>query len=83
MGDLPALSDRLIEAGVRGLTIVWVDNNGITRSRTVPISRLAEVTRTGVGITTLFAVFDTHDANHIRTRGAVKRPPATSGCSRS
>ena len=62
MGDLPALSDRLIEAGVRGLTIVWVDNNGITRSRTVPISRLAEVTRTGVGITTLFAVFDTHDA---------------------
>ncbi len=62
MGDLPALSDRLIEAGVRGLTIVWVDNNGITRSRTVPISRLAEVARTGVGITTLFAVFDSHDA---------------------
>jgi glutamine synthetase len=47
---------------VRGLTIAWVDNNGITRSRTVPISRLAEVAQTGVGITTLFAVFDSHDA---------------------
>jgi glutamine synthetase len=47
---------------VRGLTIAWVDNNGITRSRTVPIARLAEVARTGVGITTLFAVFDSHDA---------------------
>ncbi len=47
---------------MRGLTIAWVDNNGITRSRTVPIARLAEVARTGVGITTLFAVFDSHDA---------------------
>jgi glutamine synthetase len=54
--------EHLAEIGVRGLTIAWVDNNGITRSRTVPISRLEEVTRTGVGITTLFAVFDSHDA---------------------
>jgi glutamine synthetase len=60
--DLPAQSDRLADAGVRGLTIAWVDNNGITRSRTVPISRLAEVAHAGVGITTLFAVFDSHDA---------------------
>jgi glutamine synthetase len=60
--DLPVLSDRLANEGVRGLTIAWVDNNGITRSRTVPIARLADVARTGVGITTLFAVFDTHDA---------------------
>jgi len=60
--DLPVRSDQLAEAGVRGLTIAWVDNNGITRSRTVPISRLTEVAQTGVGITTLFAVFDSHDA---------------------
>jgi glutamine synthetase len=60
--DLPVRSDQLADAGVRGLTIAWVDNNGITRSRTVPISRLAEVAQTGVGITTLFAVFDSHDA---------------------
>jgi glutamine synthetase len=62
MVDLPRRSDQLAQAGVRGLTIAWVDNNGITRSRTVPISRLTEVARTGVGITTLFAVFDSHDA---------------------
>jgi len=60
--DLSAASDQLADAGVRGLTIAWVDNNGITRSRTVPISRLTEVAHTGVGITTLFAVFDSHDA---------------------
>jgi glutamine synthetase len=59
--DLARRSDELASAGVRGLTIAWVDNNGITRSRTVPISRLAEVAQTGVGITTLFAVFDSHD----------------------
>src|ERR1700734_1082399 len=60
--DLAAQSDQLADAGVRGLTIAWVDNNGITRSRTVPISRLTEVAHAGVGITTLFAVFDSHDA---------------------
>jgi glutamine synthetase len=60
--DLSLRSDQLASAGVRGLTIAWVDNNGITRSRTVPISRLTEVALTGVGITTLFAVFDSHDA---------------------
>jgi glutamine synthetase len=60
--DLPLRSDQLADAGVRGLTIAWVYNNGITRSRTVPISRLTEIAHTGVGITTLFAVFDSHDA---------------------
>ena len=60
--DLSALGRELTDAGVLGLTIAWVDNNGITRSRTVPISRLAEVARAGVGITTLFAVFDSHDS---------------------
>ena len=60
--NLSVASEQFAEAGVRGLTIAWVDNNGITRSRTVPISRLTEVAQTGVGITTLFAVFDSHDA---------------------
>jgi glutamine synthetase len=59
--DYSALAEDLRGAGVLGLTIAWVDNNGITRSRTVPTSRLAEVARGGVGITTLFAVFDSHD----------------------
>ena len=52
---------ELAEAGVVGVTIAWADNNGIPRSRTVPVARLAEVAAVGVGITTLFAVFDSHD----------------------
>ena len=59
--DLEATAGRLRDAGVAGLTIAWVDNAGITRSRTVPIDRLPTVARAGVGITALFAVFDSHD----------------------
>lgn len=58
---LETIARHLYDDGVAGLTIAWVDNNGITRSRTVPIARLPEVAWTGVGITTLFAVFDSHD----------------------
>jgi glutamine synthetase len=56
-----ALSKRLESAGIAGVTIVWADNNGIPRSRTVPVSRLPDVAGRGVGVTTLFAVFDSHD----------------------
>jgi len=59
--DVESLSGELAQAGVAGVTIVWPDNNGIPRSRTVPVGRLADVARRGVGITTLFAVFDSHD----------------------
>jgi glutamine synthetase len=41
--------------------IVWVDNCGIPRARIAPIERLEAVARLGVGITTLSAVFDSHD----------------------
>jgi glutamine synthetase len=60
--DPQALSDELARGGVAGVTIAWIDNNGIPRSRTVPIARLPEVAQRGVGITALFAVFNTHDA---------------------
>jgi glutamine synthetase len=59
--DPHALAEELAGVGVVGLTIGWVDNNGIPRSRTVPLERLAAVAERGVGITTLFAVFDSHD----------------------
>jgi len=59
--DVESLSGELAQAGVAGVTIVWADNNGIPRSRTVPVGRVADVARRGVGITTLFAVFDSHD----------------------
>jgi glutamine synthetase len=59
--DPRALADELSDAGVVGLIIGWVDNNGIPRSRTVPVARIPEAAERGVGITTLFAVFDSHD----------------------
>ncbi|MEO3872053.1 glutamine synthetase family protein [Nonomuraea sp. B12E4] len=48
-------------SGVVGVTIVWADNNGIPRSRTVPVSQFGAAVERGVGVTPLFAVFDSHD----------------------
>ena len=61
MADARALALDLAAQGVVGLTIAWADNNGIPRSRTVPIDSLPQVAAQGVGITALFAVFDTND----------------------
>ncbi|WP_284745230.1 glutamine synthetase family protein [Amycolatopsis sp. RTGN1] len=49
-------------AGVGGVHLAWADNNGIPRSRIVPIGGLADAASRGVGATSLFAVFDSHDA---------------------
>ncbi|MFB4280377.1 MULTISPECIES: glutamine synthetase family protein [unclassified Nonomuraea] len=51
----------LAATGVAGVTIVWADNNGIPRSRTVPAGQFGAAARLGVGVTPLFAVFDSHD----------------------
>lgn len=59
--DPRRLGEALAGGGVVGVILAWVDNNGIPRSRTVPVSRLEEIAEQGVGITTLFAVFDSHD----------------------
>lgn len=56
------LAAALAADGVAGLIVAWVDNNGIPRSRTVPVSALPQAAVSGVGVTTLFAVFDTNDA---------------------
>lgn len=52
---------RLVAEGVRGLQVGWVDNNGIVRSRVVPVGDLEAALRRGVGVTAVFAVFDSHD----------------------
>lgn len=62
MVDVAALASEFAVNGVVGVSITWADNNGIPRSRIVPIASLPEVATRGVGISTLFAVFDTHDA---------------------
>ncbi|GAA5164244.1 MULTISPECIES: glutamine synthetase family protein [Amycolatopsis] len=57
-----AAAKDLAAAGVAGVHLAWADNNGIPRSRIVPITGLADAAVRGVGATTLFAVFDSHDA---------------------
>ncbi|MDX3193889.1 glutamine synthetase [Streptomyces sp. MN03-5084-2B] len=49
-------------AGVGGVHLAWADNNGIPRSRIVPVAGLADAATRGVGATSLFAVFDSHDS---------------------
>ncbi|MFC5995904.1 glutamine synthetase [Pseudonocardia hispaniensis] len=57
-----SLTRDLTAAGVAGVTISWADNNGIPRSRTVPVAALPDVAVQGIGVTSLFAVFDSADA---------------------
>jgi len=57
-----AAAKDLAAAGVRGVHLAWADNNGIPRSRIVPVGGLAGAAARGVGATSLFAVFDSHDA---------------------
>lgn len=57
-----AAASELAAARVAGVQLAWADNNGIPRSRIVPVNGFAEATAHGVGITSLFAVFDSHDA---------------------
>jgi len=57
----PEVVEELTAAGIGGVQIAWADNNGIPRSRIVPVRGLPGVAATGVGVTSLFAVFDTHD----------------------
>ena len=67
--NIAEVRDRLSAAGVVGVTIVWADNKGIPRSRTVPIAALADTARRGVGITPLFAVCDSLDGVTFAHRG--------------
>ncbi len=61
MADAGALASDLATNGVVGVIIAWADNNGIPRSRTVPLASLPQVAKRGIGVTTTLAVFDTHD----------------------
>ncbi len=59
--DPRLLAEELSRSDVVGVTIAWVDNNGIPRSRTVPVAGLADAAERGVGVTTTLAVFDSND----------------------
>jgi glutamine synthetase len=67
--DLAALAAELKAKGVRALTMTWCDSNGIQRSRSAPIDKLASAVENGVGCSFLFAVFDSHDHIHWGVEG--------------
>jgi glutamine synthetase len=56
------MAAELAEAGVVGVTIARCDNNGIPRSRTVPVEALTDVAALGVAVSPFVAVCDSHDA---------------------
>lgn len=60
--DVASVTTSLRKAGVEGVIIACADNNGIPRSRTVPVASLPEVAVKGVGVTALLSVFDSHDS---------------------
>ncbi len=59
--NIREITERLTDQGVSGVQIGWVDNNGIVRSRVVPITEFDAAARRGVGVTAAFAVFDSQD----------------------
>ena len=67
--DLAALAAELKSKGVRALTVAWCDSNGIQRSRSAPIDKLASAVERGMGCSFLFAVFDSHDHIHWGVEG--------------
>ncbi len=67
--DLAALAADLKAKGVRALTVTWCDSNGIQRSRTAPIDKLASAVERGMGCSFLFAVFDSNDHIHWGVEG--------------
>ena len=58
MSDIEELRHR----GVRGVILSYVDTAGINRVKAVPLSRLADAVRWGVGISPVFDVFLADDS---------------------
>jgi glutamine synthetase len=53
--------EKLVRAGIVGVSIGWADTSGIVRARTVPVSGLDDAVRRGIGVTAMLVVFDGHD----------------------
>jgi glutamine synthetase len=64
--------ERLRGQGVRGMLLTLVDNAGVTRVKTVPLSALASSAARGVGLSPLFTVFTLDD--HIASTPGLDTP---------
>jgi len=56
------LASRLAEQGVEGVALSYVDNAGVTRVKTVPVSALPHAAAWGVGMSPVFDVFCVDDS---------------------
>ena len=57
-----AMATELSAAGVRGVALTFVDTAGITRVKTVPLSRLPHAATRGVGMSPVFDTFVSDDS---------------------
>src|SRR5205085_6240664 len=55
-------TDVLAGAGVKAVALTWVDNAGVTRVKTVPLTRLEHAVRWGIGMSPVFDVFCVDDS---------------------
>ncbi len=54
--------ERLSAAGVEAVALAMVDNAGVTRVKTIPLHRLKEAARFGIGLSYSFGVFLVNDS---------------------
>jgi glutamine synthetase len=66
------LTQNLITQGIRAVAITMVDNAGVTRVKTVPVSLFERAVRFGIGLTPVFNVFLVND--HITASAEVGGP---------
>ncbi|MGZ5212139.1 MAG: glutamine synthetase family protein [Actinomycetota bacterium] len=57
-----ALSESLSAQGIRAVALTQVDNAGVTRVKTVPVTLLERAVRYGVGMSPVFEVFMVNDS---------------------
>jgi glutamine synthetase len=60
--DARALAESLAARGVRAVAVTIVDNAGIARVKTVPLTGLEHATRWGLGLSSVFAVATVNDS---------------------
>ena len=56
------VAGELAARGVHGVALTWVDTCGVTRVKTVPVSRLESAARWGVGMSPVFDLFLADDS---------------------
>jgi glutamine synthetase len=59
--DVAAVTRELAAAGVRAVKLVVVDNAGVHRVKCIPLARLEDAVRTGVGMSKLVSVWMVND----------------------